>query len=358
LYKTKRILVAPLDWGLGHASRCIPIIKYLLLKKIEVIIASSGEALTLLKIEFPSLEFIELPSNDIYYSSSNSQATAIGLQLIKLNRNIKRENNLIQKIIREKKIDAIISDNRYGIYSGKIPSIIITHQLNILMPKGYTIFSILINRTIKRLINKFDECWIPDNDSETDNLSGKLSHARLDINKKFIGVLTRMNYSENYVCTNDILVILSGPEPQRSLLEKKLIFQLEKYLDKTIVIVRGTEKYNPIIHPHIQFYNLIKSTELNKLIEASEIIISRSGYSSVMDLSQSRKKLILIPTPGQTEQEYLAKYLVEKKYCISELQFELNLDRALYNLNSRLAFPTINTTTFITSIDNLLDQLK
>ena len=193
MYKTKRILVAPLDWGLGHASRCIPIIQYLLLKKFEVIIASSGEALALLKIEFPSLEFIELPSNDIYYSSSDNQVSAIALQLIKLNRNIKRENNLIQKIIREKKIDAIISDNRYGIYSDKIPSIIISHQLNILMPKGYTIFSTFINRTIKRLINKFDECWIPDNESETDNLSGKLSHARLDINKKFIGVSSDEN---------------------------------------------------------------------------------------------------------------------------------------------------------------------
>ena len=302
----KRILVAPLNWGLGHATRCIPIINALIENNIEPILASDGLALELLKKEFPYLKAIELPSYNITYPKKGENFKfKLILDSPKLIQTIKSEKKMIKELVENNPIDGIISDNRFGVYNKSIPSVFISHQLNVL--SGIT--SWFSSKMHQKIIKKFDECWIPDIKDEP-NLSGKLGHLKnSNLNIKYIGPLSRFSKID---CTlvYDLLVLLSGPEPQRTILETKLLKDLKKY-NGTVLFIKGKiEEQQTIIKDNkMTIYNFMTSTELEKAINQSKIILSRSGYTTIMDLSKLEKKAFFIPTPGQFEQEYLAKRL-------------------------------------------------
>ncbi|PSG89984.1 glycosyltransferase family protein [Aurantibacter aestuarii] len=304
----KRILVAPLNWGIGHACRCIPIIKALIENNFDVVLASDHEALMLLQKEFPFLDSVALPGYNVSYSTQKkSFKSHLIKQLPKIYRAIQAEHKATQQIITEFKIDGILSDNRLGVYSKHIPSIFITHQLNVL--SGNTTF--LSSKLHELFIKKFNECWVPDFET-TPNLSGKLSHhstKKQPIPIKFIGALSRF-FIETREIKTDILVVLSGPEPQRSLLADKLIEELKKS-PKKIVLVKGIieQEQTKIIDANLTIYNFLNSEDLQKFLNESELIICRSGYTSIMDLAKLKKKVFFIPTPGQFEQEYLAEHL-------------------------------------------------
>lgn len=302
----KRILVAPLNWGLGHATRCIPIINALLENGFEPIIASDGTALALLKKEFSKLKTIELPSYNITYSKKGK---GLKFKLLKDSpkflKAIKAEKKLIKKLIAEKNIKGIISDNRFGVYNKTIPSVYITHQLNVLSGIS-TWFS---SKMHQKIIKKFDECWIPDFKNEP-SLSGKLGHLKQhNLKVKYIGPLSRFNKVDSDA-VYDLMVLLSGPEPQRAILEAKLIKDLNGY-NGSILLVKGVieDEQTCVIKDNITAYNFMKSDELEKAINQSKLILSRSGYTTIMDLSKLEKKAFFIPTPGQFEQEYLATRL-------------------------------------------------
>ncbi|MBL4706869.1 MAG: glycosyltransferase [Flavobacteriales bacterium] len=309
--KKKKILVAPLNWGLGHATRCIPIIRQLELKGCEVIIGAEGNALQLLRHEFPQLSFIEFPGLKIKYPRNGALLLHFALRLPLLFRTVKKENQLIRKLVREHQIDGIISDNRYGVFHKEKPSVIITHQLFIESP----IFKKTLQIIIQKMVLKFDECWVPDVKSDN-NLSGELSHKRTVPSKiKYVGLLSRFLPSKKpLVLKRKLLVLLSGPEPQRTILEEKLKEQLLE-LHYSTLIVRGVvekkQKRNQI-SKEVEVVNYLKSEQLRKEILESELVVCRSGYSSLMDLVTLAKKALLIPTPGQTEQEYLALSLGKK----------------------------------------------
>lgn len=303
----KKIIIAPLNWGLGHATRCIPIIKSMLQHGFTPVIASDGNALNLLRKEFPTLESIELPSYDIKYGK-NLKLSLLS-QTPKIFEAVKQEEKLIAKYISENNdVIGIISDNRFGVRNDKVFSVYITHQLNVL--SGWSTF--LTSKTHQNIINKFDECWIPD--EESSEFSGKLSESeKITIKKRFIGVLSRFS-SEKLSKKNDILIILSGLEPNRTQLEEKLL-KAFKNDSRSIVLVQGkVEKAQKTSRQgNVTVYNYLLSQELQREINQSELIMCRSGYSSIMDLAVLGKKAFFIPTKGQNEQEYLAEYLESKK---------------------------------------------
>lgn len=301
---TKNILVAPLNWGLGHTTRCIPIINALLENGFNPILASDGSALALLKKEFPNLTALELPSYNIEYAK---KAENFKWKLIKNSPKtinaILSEKQFVKKWVKEYNLVGIISDNRMGVRSKKIPSVFITHQLTVLSGKTTWISS----KLHQFFIAKFDECWVPDSKTFP-NLSGKLGHLKTtDLNIKYIGVLSRLQKKELPI-QYQLMVILSGPEPQRTLLEEKLISELENYPEPVVFIkgkveeVQKTEQLN-----NITFYNYMQTQQLEKTFNESEMVLCRSGYTTVMDLAKLEKKAFFIPTPGQFEQEYLAK---------------------------------------------------
>ncbi|WP_299366141.1 glycosyltransferase [Winogradskyella sp.] len=302
----KKILVAPLNWGLGHATRCIPIINALIENGFEPIIASDGVALELLKKEFPNLRSINLPSYNVTYSK---KASSFKLKLIKdsphLLKTIKKEKKAIEAFIKTEDISGIISDNRFGIRHKSVPSVFITHQLRVL--SGSTTW--LSSKLHQKIIMKFDECWVPDNVG-TNNLSGDLGHPEgFQSSVKYLGPLSRFNKLDLPTKYN-LLVVLSGPEPQRTFLEEKLLEELESY-QGTVCFVKGRikEDQNKSQGGKITTYNYMTSSELEIAINESELILGRSGYTSIMDYAKLEKKAFFIPTPGQFEQEYLAEKL-------------------------------------------------
>jgi uncharacterized protein (TIGR00661 family) len=304
----KNILVSPLNWGIGHATRCIPIIKKLQEHNFNVIIASSGRSLDLLIQEFPNLDFIKINDYNIKYYSSIPMTISMLIQIPKILFNIQKENNQLKGIINDFKIDGIISDNRYGMYSNDIPSVFITHQLEIQTP----IFKNFIKKINNKLISRFSECWIPD--FEINGIAGELSRlTNTTKNYKYIGPLSRFVNKKSEI-KYDILAIISGPEPQRSILEKTLIKELKIHKKKSLLLQGKPEKkYTDKIN-NLTIKSHLSSEELNLAMLESRLIICRSGYSTVMDLFKLQKNAILIPTPGQTEQEYLSEFLSKSNY--------------------------------------------
>ena len=305
--KKKTILVAPLHWGLGHATRCIPIIRSLLAHNFNVLIASDGAALLLLQKEFPELESVELPSYNIKYPKKGEFfKMKIFLKLPAIQKTISEERKIIKNLVAEDKIDGIISDNRFGVRHKAVPSVYITHQLNVLT--GNTTY--FTSKLHQGIIKKFDACWVPDVEDAVINLSGNLGHFKKDLFPlKYIGILSRMEKLEMDK-TIDILVLLSGPEPQRTILEEKLKNSF-KDTEKKVLIIRGVveKEQKWATFEKLEMVNFMKSEALEDTINKSEIVISRPGYTTIMDLTVLEKKAFFIPTPGQYEQEYLAKRL-------------------------------------------------
>ena len=327
-----KVLIAPLDWGLGHATRCIPIIKKLLLDDFEIIIAAEGTQKQLLLQEFPNVRFMELKGYRLKYAKKNWQMIAkIIFQIPKIMISIKRENEWLNNFLMHEKIDVIISDNRYGFYSSKIVSVFITHQLHIKIPFAKKLEKIL-QKINYRFINKFNTCWVPDFEKEN-MLAGDLSHPLIfpKISVHYIGLLSRFKKIKSSSIQIDLLIILSGPEPQRSIFENLLIPQL-KNKNQKIILVRGLPGEKKLINiPGVEIYNHLPAEALNKIICASQFIISRSGYSTVMDLVKLGSKSILVATPGQTEQEYLASFLLKNKIAYSVAQKNFLLNAAIEN---------------------------
>lgn len=322
----KKILVAPLNWGLGHATRCIPIINALKDFGFQPVIASDGDALTLLQKEFPGLTAYTLPGYDIHYSQSGKLNFSLLLQAPKMLRVMAKERKAVRRIHKTEHLSGIISDNRFGVHVKGIPSVYITHQIRVLSGSTTAISS----KIHSHIISKFDACWIPDQDNKL-NLSGELSRsASSKAELKYIGILSRFEKKESEK-KYSLLVVLSGPEPQRTLLEEKLIGQLAHF-DKKTLFVRGSFSKDILAldNPNIEVKNYLLSEELERALMASELVLARSGYSTLMDLARLEKKAFFIPTPGQYEQHYLAKRCEELKIApfSSQENFELkDLDR-------------------------------
>ena len=338
------VLVAPLDWGLGHATRCIPIIKELIQQGARVTVAANGAQKNLLKKEFPLVEFVEIPGYEISYKPGIFLKWALIFRIPAILKHIKKENKWLEKTLQNRKIDAVISDNRYGLFNKKIYCVFITHQLYIQSGWGswsnVGYWSLTVGRWMDRkilkwnyrFIGKFSCCWVPD---QTGNFSvaGKLSQPPIlpPIQVKYIGILSRFRKTEKNIIKDSLLILLSGPEPQRTRFENILFSQLAGFHMQTIVVrgLPGADLFIPFIREGIKIYNHLSADELNELLNESEYIIARSGYSTIMDLVQMKKNAILVPTPGQTEQEYLGRYMNEKKWMYNVPQKNFNLKNVL-----------------------------
>lgn len=334
LTKSKTILVCPLDWGLGHATRMVPIIDLLLKKGASVIIGADNRPLAYLRLRFPGCEFVKFPGYQPKYPETGSMALAMLKAFPEMRKEAKIANRLLQELIVERNIDVVISDNRYELSTPKAYSVFVTHQLSIKTPGVATLAKPVIQQTINTYIKKYDELWIPDVEGAP-NLSGVLSHGnKMPVeNYHFIGPLSRFSLFDQKRKTKkvDLLILLSGPEPQRTLLEEMLIKQALNTDYSTVVLqgkpeCNGKKKIeNVSILPHGD------DAKMAELILGADHIICRPGYSTIMDLAILGKKAIFIPTPGQTEQEYLAAHFKMEGTFYCEKQSDFELDRAIIN---------------------------
>ena len=329
-----RILFSPLNWGLGHAVRSIPLLKELSASGFEIILAGNGSSLEFLRKEFPYWQYLDLPFFEMRYSGGNSQIIPILKAFPKIITASWKEHRRLKHLIREWNIDIVISDNRFGLFNKNCISVYITHQLTVNLPAGFRFLTPVVRKLHRIIISKYTHCWIPD-EPGTFNLSGNLSHNQvLPKNARFIGILSRFKRETFLAETEkqyDFLFVLSGVEPQRTLLEEKIIsFFREKPVCRA-VLVRGVpcEKESIKDVEQLTIINQISGKELKSLLEASKIVVCRSGYTSVMELASLSQKAVLIPTPGQPEQEYLAEYLSSYPLFSCIKQDELNFSQLL-----------------------------
>lgn len=311
------VLFSPLDWGLGHTTRSIALLKDFTAKGYSLFIACEKNSASekILQENFPQAHFLSLKGYRITYAKNPKLfALKIILQIPKILAAVKNERRQVEKWREQYHFDLIVSDNRYGFRNEKIKSIFITHQLQIAAPFAW--LEKMVQRLNYSYINRFSECWIPDFEGEN-NIAGKLSHPKIlpKIPIKYIGLLSRLqkiNAEKKY----DFLILLSGTEPQRTVLENNFLKIKNRFKEK-VVLVRGLPKtaVQAVSTENFIIKNYCDEEELSLLIAQSEYVIARSGYSTVMDLISLQKKAIFIPTQGQTEQEYLAETLMNKGFA-------------------------------------------
>ncbi len=326
---SKKVIVSPLNWGIGHATRCIPIIHKLLEHKHIPILASDGEALRLLRMEFPDLESYELPSYSVTYPTT-SILINVGLRIPRIVSTVTKERKIVEEIVSKENVDLIISDNRFGCRSDRVTSVFLTHQVNLISPGSF--IESIVRKMNKKYIRRFDYCWIPDVEAFP-GMSGILGHEH-DLTAMYIGPLSRMKSIESPK-KYDYAVVLSGPEPQRTNLQKEILSKI-KTTEKSVAFVGGdfTENEVSITNPNIEYHKLLQSEELNRIFCGTERVICRSGYSTMMDLAVLGKKAIIIPTPGQTEQEYLGTLYEEHKWHMLQKQGNVSIEDHLEILDT------------------------
>lgn len=327
------VLICPQHWGLGHVTRTIPVIQYFIANNYKVILACSGAGSELLRMEFPEHKVLELPDYGIRYPFK-SMYLNIGYQMVQMHWAIVREHLVIKKICKREHINLIVSDARLGAFQFGIPSVIIAHHLHFSL--GYKFIEWCCDTWMKFFYDRFDQLWIPDVEGPV-NLSGELAHLYRGKNKHFVGLLSRFKKLE-IEKLYDLVFMLSGPEPQRTLLEERILNQLEHVGFQKAILIRGTNEGPEISKqllnkfPNLSIRSLVSGSELNKIMCASKLLVCRSGYSTLLDLSVIQSRAILIPTPGQPEQEYLSLELMNKKlyYSVQQdaLNFEVDLKQA------------------------------
>ncbi len=316
-----------MDWGLGHTSRCVPIISYLLRLGHKVTFAGNKWQRNFIEETFPGIETIHIDGYNVRYNNSgNGLIFSILKQAPGILKTIKREHAWLDELVKEGRFEGVISDNRYGLYSSRIPSVIITHQLEVQTGLGQ-LANNLFRKQHYRMLGHFAEVWVPDVAGEP-NISGKLGHPeKIAANTRYIGCLSQLEASKTDLQEDgSLLVLLSGVEPQRSILSKQLWQEVCEYNGKVIFVEGSRNSKSPGTIPgHITYLKQVTKDELLPIMQRASVVIARSGYSTIMDLVLMNKKAILIPTAGQTEQEYLGGHLHKQGvfYCTPQKGFDL-----------------------------------
>ncbi len=332
----KKVLIAPLDWGLGHATRCIPIITALLELGYHVTVATDGPHAIILREAFPNVTFLRLKGYGIRYSkNATGFALKMLVQIPRILYNIFREFWWLRTTNRQAHFDLIISDNRLGFFHLKTPSVFITHQLNLQTPFSWsTNFLQWVQYTWFKLF--YTMVWVPDMEGDQ-NLSGILGNPirKPSVPVWYMNCLSRLKaYATSQ--TNEqqpahlFLGIVSGPEPQRSIFQE-ILWAEGNQLHQPFKLIAGTadQASNKAVSEFGSIEPHLAGPDLVKAIENTKFIISRGGYTSLMELIPLNKPLILVPTPGQTEQEYLAKRWQDKGWAVAYDQTQFKLETAL-----------------------------
>ena len=326
-----KVLITPLNWGLGHATRCIPLVSQLLAQGNEVLLAGDGMSLRRLKTAFPALRTFELAHLELRYSSGNSQTWAMIRAIPKIVQASIADHRLLKRLVQREEIDQVISDNRFGCFVKGTHSVYLTHQLFLRLPCPWRWAEPFASRLHQWIWNRYDEVWIPDYEDPNRSLSGALSHCRQGLPSdkiRYIGPLSRLILSDKQAqqvkqdlpakqnVPYDIVALLSGLEPQRTLLEQTIRKRYEASNER-VLIIRGRVGEPPVEwhRDNLTIVPYMDDRQLVNVLQDAKKIICRSGYSTVMDLAALGvlDKAEWIPTPGQPEQEYMAAYLNSRR---------------------------------------------
>lgn len=359
-----RILVTAMDWGLGHATRCVPLIESLLRQGASVHLGSSGSAAQFWRKRFAQLPLHDLPAYAVRYSAGPQQWPILLRQLPRLRRVIADEHQITEKLMQQQQLDAVISDHRYGCWSQNHPSVWLAHQLALRLPPGFTWAESALARFHRRFLRSFSEHWVPDA-PPPHGLAGRLvSDYPHTHDLTFLGPLSRLGLKPAtslppFLTSAEApyVALLSGPEPPRSQLEAQLKVAAPA-LDAELWVIRGLPGPIQVSQgPNLRVISFLDGDELAALLPRAKAVIARSGYSSLMDFAALRlPRLLLVPTPGQTEQIYLARRWAEAGWALRVDQARLDLPRDLHRLaiTSPAAWPKAETTSLEQPLDRIV----
>jgi UDP-N-acetylglucosamine transferase subunit ALG13 len=312
----------------------VPVIRYLLEKGCRLSVAGNEWQRQYIENTFPGIHTIHLDGYNVWYSKNGSSfLPALMMQLPRLAHTIMQEHEWLKHAVDKFGFNGVITDNRYGLYHATVPNVILTHQVVPQTGWGKLPDSVLHTLHDKRL-SCFKDCWIVDAEHGP-NLAGSLSRPSvMPANATYIGLLSQ--YRRTTVSEEHLLVLLSGPEPQRGMLSDMLWEQLKNYNGKIVFVEGSNDVPERDVPANMEYHKRLNADKLTPLIAAASMVICRSGYSTLMDLLAMDKKAIIIPTPGQAEQEYLGKYLHEHDvfYCAHQKHLDI-----MASLNNTEHFP-------------------
>ncbi len=321
-----RVLVAPLDWGLGHAARCVPVVRALLARGAHPVLAADAGPLALLRAEFPELEHVRLPGITVRYAAGRSQFWSMARQLPAMVRSVAAERAAFDRIAAGLRLDAVISDQRFGVRSAQLPSVLITHQLFPFTPFAQNALRHLNLRHVAR----FDRCWVMD-EPVAPGLAGDLSHGtHLPPNVRYIGPVGRMaEGAATPRSAHRVVAVISGPEPQRTLLEGILLEQLATLPGEHLLVQGLPQRPGTRRIGRVEVVGHLTGDALREALLGASLIVSRSGYTTLMDLAALGRSALIIPTPGQHEQQYLGRLHARTGRFLVQQQHAVDLAAAL-----------------------------
>ncbi len=324
----KKILIAPMDWGLGHTSRCIPLAQHYHSQGHHIFFAGNALQQQLFTASCPFVTTLDLDGYRISYPQEGRHfMLKMAMQLPRLQQTITREQQWLRQQMQHHAFDVILSDNRYGLYHPAAQSILLTHQLHI--QTGSRLGNSIIRHRTQQLINRFDACWVVD-DAHI-RLAGILSDPiSLKIPARYIGWLSQFQLKA-YISPHPlqghpyVLAVLSGPEPMRTQLEALFLKQMKALPGQQFIMTGGTLHQPGHVPDNVRYIPLAGSQEMYTYLQHADSVISRSGYSTVMDVICMQRPALFIPTPGQTEQELIARTLQAKKWFQCSSQDKLDI---------------------------------
>ena len=319
-----RVLVAPLNWGLGHAARCVPLVNRFLAQGDEVVLGGDGESLLLLRKHFPTLQTIRFADLSLSYSAGKSQVGAMLRALPKIVCAAWKDHCLLGELLDRELFDLVVSDNRFGLVSRKTRCVYVTHQLHIRLPRRYRRLEPLAARLHGWIGRHYTEVWVPDYDEAERSLSGALGHTEKQRygTVRYIGPLSRFDGRENPMRPSridrfEVVAVLSGLEPQRSMLEEEIVSRYSGKKERVLIVEgKPSKPMLQVTRGNICIVPYIDDAPLMDVLQKAKRIIARSGYSTIMDLAtlELLDRAELIATPGQPEQEYLQEWIQNRNY--------------------------------------------
>ncbi len=325
-----RILVGVLDMGLGHATRSLPLLRRWVTEGHELLLCSGGRALALLQQELPAVPTIAIPSYRLRYARGNHTTLFLALQTPRFLQDIRRERRHCAELVQRFRPDRIFSDHRYGMYHPEVPSMLLMHQITFALPRGLEFLRRRVGVAHRLLLRGFHQVLVPDEPGlEGGLLSGQLSEIPPEDDRfQYVGILSSLPEPSDCAGeTIDLLVSISGPEPQRTQFERQVLPQCRSYPGKVVVVLGKPEER--LVHREgtLTVYSHVTRQQMANLVNRARCVVCRSGYSTIMELVECGKKALLVPTPGQTEQEYLARHLAAQGWFHAVPQACLSLER-------------------------------
>jgi UDP-N-acetylglucosamine transferase subunit ALG13 len=366
----KRILVSPLSVGLGHATRVLPIVRHLLGRGHEVTVAGTGRALALLRREAPACEFLQRKDYPNPFSRGRYFVPKFVAMMPALQGAVNAEGRRLRRLLGRRRFDLLLSDSRYGIRSPDVPSLILTHGLRFVEPQGLrrahdaghawlARLEFLTEIHTARVLPRFDRILVPDFADPERCLSGRCCHGltRLPMNRVYYaGPITSVRRLDVPLDV-DVFLSLSGPEPQRTELERIILAQVERLPGSRVVVALGKPEVKEVrrLNSRITVYGYLDRGEQQAMLNRAHLVVCRSGYTTIMELAELGKKALFIPQPGQMEQEYLAEYHRRRGYFHAASQYGLDLAREVEAARATPGFPVRFDTA--ANVERLYDEV-